>query len=514
MSKATGNAAEIAAAFVRVSNCVAAGDAEGALEASEEVLAMPGCERDRDATMCKVVSLISLGKLDDALAATGGTWEDNFLVFERAYCLYRAKKTQEALDTLSPLKPTTQVLLLKAQILYKLEKFSECVQIYEQLLEATSPSTELVSNLCAACVQAGDTTKTQQIVDRFCSQSKFQSAYEISYNTGCHFAYAKQWDQANEWLQKAKTVCTKAAQTEGVSQVDIDRETAQIDAQLGYVLQMQGKVQEALELYNSIATRKTKEEVTAMVNHNIQALEEAKRRSKAATTKPQRESDVPAPAPAPAPSPSQPQIPQQKKAQTKVPEKKVTAPIKNAPVERKIITPTTLTAEELEKLGLSRPKKIHPVKTTNTKVKKVVSAEVALQRAKERRKKRKKARRCALMLAAVNKRRAASGMGSISRSNMPQLDPERWIPKRDRKLGVYAKQASKRAKQKQQSSRGTQGSLDSEAADAITMKASSGSGASASPPTATSAKGKAIQRQMQQQRDSGSGHSRGGRRKY
>lgn len=105
------------------------------------------------AAHCKVISLIHLSKFEEAIKFI----EKNQLnlIFEKAYSEYRLNQPQHAYKTISnsginPLPPNLKEL--KAQILYRLEQFEDCFDLYKDLIKNTHDDydAERTTNLSAA----------------------------------------------------------------------------------------------------------------------------------------------------------------------------------------------------------------------------------------------------------------------------------------------------------------------------------------------------------------------------
>lgn len=67
------------------------------------------------------------------------------LVFEKAYVEYRMNKSEEALKTIAAanLNPLpANIKELKAQVLYRLEEFDECFNIYKDIVKNSSDDYE------------------------------------------------------------------------------------------------------------------------------------------------------------------------------------------------------------------------------------------------------------------------------------------------------------------------------------------------------------------------------------
>lgn len=93
---------------------------------------------DKTASHCKVVCLIQTSKFQEAIQFIE-RYKLNELVFEKAYCEYRLNVPEKSLKTIesanlpSPLPPNLKELL--AQVLYRLERFEECFDVYRDIIK-------------------------------------------------------------------------------------------------------------------------------------------------------------------------------------------------------------------------------------------------------------------------------------------------------------------------------------------------------------------------------------------
>lgn len=97
------------------------------------------------ASTCKVVALIQLSKFDEAVKFIEKGKLSQSLVFEKAYSQYRLNKSSDALKTIeeaniNPLPANLKEL--KAQILYRLENFDECFNLYKDIIKNSSDDYE------------------------------------------------------------------------------------------------------------------------------------------------------------------------------------------------------------------------------------------------------------------------------------------------------------------------------------------------------------------------------------
>lgn len=95
---------------------------------------------DATAIHCKVVCLIQTSKFTEAIQFIERT-KSHHLAFERAYSEYRLNTPERALKTIDsvdvkPLSPKLKEL--RAQVLYRLERFEECFDAYRDIIKNTT----------------------------------------------------------------------------------------------------------------------------------------------------------------------------------------------------------------------------------------------------------------------------------------------------------------------------------------------------------------------------------------
>lgn len=109
---------------------------------------------DATASHCKVVCLLQTSKFQEAVQFIE-RYKLNDLVFEKAYAEYRLNVPEKALKTIdlanlpSPLPPNIKEL--RAQVLYRLERFEECFESYRDIIKNTDDDydDERTTNLSA-----------------------------------------------------------------------------------------------------------------------------------------------------------------------------------------------------------------------------------------------------------------------------------------------------------------------------------------------------------------------------
>ncbi|KAJ8941871.1 hypothetical protein NQ318_001723 [Aromia moschata] len=237
------------------------GEYERALKAANKILGV--APQEGLAFHCKIICFIQLGKFEDAITLLNKNPQFlQNLIFEKAYCYYRANKPEDALATIdqSETEIDFRTKELKAQTLYRLEKFNEAAEIYREIIKNSNDDyeDERYTNLSAALV----------------------------YLTG-----EGNWklQRSRKKLRQCEKLCREVLEEDEATEEEIDIELALIRIQLGYVYQKQGRIKEAQQLY--VTNLKAKLEdiaLTAVASNNIvcinkdQNLFDSKRKMKVA----------------------------------------------------------------------------------------------------------------------------------------------------------------------------------------------------------------------------------------
>jgi len=190
--------------------------------------------------------------------------------FEHAYCLYRVNRTKEALAVLNKeTNADTKHKELKAQILYRMERFSECLDLYKDLIKNTHDDYEIEreTNLSAVVASLSlEGKKTNLPVMR-------DNSYELSYNEAIRLLGEGKVQEAEAQLRKAETFCRKSLEEDGANEDEIEDELALIRVQLGYTAQLQGRMSEAQQLYQKVLKQKpTDVAVLALAANNSSTI--------------------------------------------------------------------------------------------------------------------------------------------------------------------------------------------------------------------------------------------------
>merc|ERR1712106_41779 len=224
------------------------------------------------AWQCKVVAHIQQTEFDDALTVITKSKQTESLAFEKAYCLYRKNDIHGAWETISIISdPPPQARELKAQILYRLERYDECYDMYRDILRNTSDDFDLErqTNMAAVCVNRA-TEKTSKDDDVQIDDS----SYELLYNGACHLIAVGRTEEALKQLQEAEKTCRQyLTEEEGASEEEVAEEVAIIRVQQGHCLQLLGREREGLAIYNAVLKTKPEDPaLLAIINNNLVAI--------------------------------------------------------------------------------------------------------------------------------------------------------------------------------------------------------------------------------------------------
>ncbi|BFF91017.1 signal recognition particle subunit SRP72 [Drosophila madeirensis] len=221
---------------------------------------------DPTALHCKVVCLLQLSKFEEAYKFIEKNRLSS-LVFEKSYCEYRLNKQAQALKTIDdaagaqPLPPNLKEL--RTQILYRLERYDECLDSYKDIIKNTSDEyeDERRTNLSAVAANlALDKNKDVPEVP--------EDTYEQYFNSACIQSNRQKFTDAERKLRTSEKLCREFLEEEGASEEEILEEVDVIRVQLAYCLQLQGKIKEASTIYAECLRHKPKDAALVAVASN------------------------------------------------------------------------------------------------------------------------------------------------------------------------------------------------------------------------------------------------------
>ncbi|XP_065347746.1 signal recognition particle subunit SRP72 [Cloeon dipterum] len=243
---------------------------------------------EEKAFQCKLVCLIQTSKFQEAIQALGKSQKfSGEFAFEKAYCQYRLNQPKEALDTIDSAGSLDQKLKeLKAQVLYRLEDYEACFDVYRDLIKTNADDfeDERETNLAAVVANLSiEGTKRDLPTLR-------ESTYELLYNSACRLLGTGQVLEAEKKLKQSEKMCRESLEEEGSTEEDIEDELSIVKVQLAFCLHKMGREKEAQVIYNRALKQKPDDiALVAITSNNLAVLNregnlfDSKKRLKSAT---------------------------------------------------------------------------------------------------------------------------------------------------------------------------------------------------------------------------------------
>lgn len=267
MSEKSAKEKTVATQYAELSKFAQNGDYERALKAANKILGV--APHEFLAFNCKIVCLIELSRFEEAIAQINKNPEYlQNLIFEKSYCYYRLNKHEDALKTIEKCEDEIDYRTkdLKAQILYRLEKYREANSIYQDIIKNTDDEyeEERLTNLYATMVYLEESERDD--IDEL-----KEVPYELCYNKACMYITSENYSEAEKKLKQCEKLCReKLEEDEDVTEEEIAIELALIKIQLAFVYQKQGRVKEAQSLYSSNLKLKLEDiALQAVASNNI-----------------------------------------------------------------------------------------------------------------------------------------------------------------------------------------------------------------------------------------------------
>ncbi|CAL8268987.1 unnamed protein product [Boreogadus saida] len=242
----------VAALWTEVNRCGQNGDFARALKAVNKILHV--AKDDITALHCKVVCLVQNSSFKEALNVMNNYSKllgNDLVVFEKAYCEYRLNRVESALKTIEAASEQTDKLKeLYGQVLYRFERYDECKAVYTDLIRNSQDEYEEerktnLSAVVAAMSQWGESSPEDLGLS--------ETTYELCYNAACSLIGQGQLTEALNKLKQAEELCRVSfADDTDMTEEDIESELAVIHSQMAYIMQLQGRTEEALQRYNQV----------------------------------------------------------------------------------------------------------------------------------------------------------------------------------------------------------------------------------------------------------------------
>ncbi|XP_002733922.1 signal recognition particle subunit SRP72-like [Saccoglossus kowalevskii] len=264
------------------------GDYDRAIKVTNKILkAAPG---DKKAFHCKVICLIQQSDFRQALKVL----QDNSnlsseLTFEKAYCQYRLNAVRDALSTIrDTINPDIKLKELEGQVLYRLEEYEDCLDVYRDVIKNTSDDYEEERHTNLSAVTAALQIWGDKNVDDY---GLTEDTFELCYNKACFLLGQGNIKAAEKKLREAESLCRQMLEDDtDITEEEIEEELSGIHVQHAYTLQLLGKNDKALKLYNQVVKSKPSDiGLMAVACNNIITLNkdqnvfDSKKKMKAAT---------------------------------------------------------------------------------------------------------------------------------------------------------------------------------------------------------------------------------------
>uniref|UniRef100_A0A8C5LRX3 Signal recognition particle subunit SRP72 n=1 Tax=Leptobrachium leishanense TaxID=445787 RepID=A0A8C5LRX3_9ANUR len=246
------------------------GDYTRALKSLTKILQV--AKDDVTALHCKVVCFIQNGNFKEALNVihtNTKTLTSDVIGFEKAYCEYRLNRIESALKTIESTSQVSDKLKeLHGQVLYRLERYTECLSVYRDIIRNSQDDYDEERKTNLSAVVAAMSLWDKETPENFDLQ---ETTYELCYNRACSLVGHGKLKEAMKKLREAEELCRQSiSEDTDLTEEDIEAELAIIHGQMACVLQMQGKTEDALQLYNQIIKLKpTDIGLLAVVANNI-----------------------------------------------------------------------------------------------------------------------------------------------------------------------------------------------------------------------------------------------------
>ncbi|NXO68660.1 SRP72 protein, partial [Phainopepla nitens] len=267
---AAGAGAAAAGLWSEVNRCGQNGDFARALKSVNKILQIN--KDDVTALQCKVVCLIQNGNFKEALGVINTHTKvltSDVIAFEKAYCEYRLNRIESALKTIqSASQQTDKLKELYGQVLYRLERYDDCLAAYRDLIRNSQDEYEEERKTNLSAVVAAQSTWEKVVPEDLGLR---EATYELCYNSACALIGQGKLNEAMKKLQKAEELCRQSlSEDSDVTEEDIEAELAIIHGQMAYIMQLQGRTEDALQLYNQIIKLKpTDVGLLAVIANNI-----------------------------------------------------------------------------------------------------------------------------------------------------------------------------------------------------------------------------------------------------
>ncbi|XP_063531876.1 signal recognition particle subunit SRP72 [Cydia strobilella] len=275
-------------AYIELNKFCQGGDYDRALKAAGKILQI--APNEQKAFHCKVICFIQLHNFKEALAVLTNSKNAALasdLHFEKAYAQYRLNCPNDALQTVDNAPEMTMALKeLRAQILYRLEQYQDCYNLYRDIVKNTTDDyeDERKTNMAAVVANLGALNPSADL-------PQFdENTYELAYNVGSTLAMRGKYNEALPVLKRSEQACSESVLEDGGTEEEAKEEAGIIRVQQAYCLQQMGREKEAATIYQNVLKDKPSDQaLVAIASNNLVVINrdtnvfDSRKRMKAAT---------------------------------------------------------------------------------------------------------------------------------------------------------------------------------------------------------------------------------------
>ena len=195
---------DITKAYNELNEAIEKGDHSLSLSICNKILAQYPTEKE--VISSKIISLINLGKSEEAISFIKEKKCENENILEYAYALYDTKKFKESIDLINSGQKTEIMNILLAQNYYKISEHEKSYEIYKKLIEEKIKKEELEneSDLFTnylACFALNSNNKDDEFLSGL---KKYLSTWESYYNFCIIYLKNKDLENSFQLIKKVK----------------------------------------------------------------------------------------------------------------------------------------------------------------------------------------------------------------------------------------------------------------------------------------------------------------------
>ena len=195
---------DITKAYNELNETIEKGDHNQSLSICNKILAQYPSEKE--AISSKIISLINLGKSDEAIKFIKENKCENDNQLEYAYALYDTKKFKESIEVINSSQKNEILTILLAQNYYKLSDYEKSYEIYKKLIEEKLKKEEIEneSDLFTnylACFALNAKNKDNDFLNGL---KKYLSTWESYYNFCIIYLKNKDIENSFQLIKKVK----------------------------------------------------------------------------------------------------------------------------------------------------------------------------------------------------------------------------------------------------------------------------------------------------------------------